>query len=342
MAVFSTDQNRQFYYAKAFQASSLANVGDIKVIKDKDNNLHIQQLGKGGVVKTDVIDPTKILGAKASAPADMQKKLKQINLTLSADCNGGKPIAGEDYVVRINFRQLYGMSDEDIYQKYGVVGATSAMETKTDLFWLTLAQSLFKNFKRTFSPLLKIGFLTTGSEGLTTTAITSIANVNGVWKVNGATVNPGTTYKGIAIIEKSLTDEWVLGTAKLETINFEVIPTTVYDGTQDIVWGSIELVESGETIGNGYDTADLEYFCMGERGDQYRKQMWPNNIDTKYFVDPEGTYYYLDIAYAYAGDCEDIQNSKKLMTIVAPTKATITSLITALGITVDKTANFGA
>lgn len=353
MAVFSTDQNRQFYYAGAYQASTLSNPGDVKVVKDKDNNLHIQQLGKGGIVKTDVIDITKILGAKASAPADMQKKLKQVNLALSAECNGGKPIAGEDYVVRINFRQLYGMSDEDIYQKYGAVAATSTMETKTDLFWLTLAQSLFKNFKRTFSPLLKIGLNegTIAEDGTVTVTDTKVIKdikcINGVWSAkldNDATttITPGTTYVGIAIIEDSLVSEWVLGTAKLETINFEVIPTTVYDGTQDIVWGAVELTESGETIGNGYDTADLEYFCMGERGDQYRKQMWPNNIDTKYFVNPEGTYYYLDIAYAYAGDCEDIQNSKKLMTIVAPSKAIITSLITALGITVDKTTNFGA
>lgn len=342
MAVFSTDQNRQFYYAGAYQASTLTNPGDVKVVKDKDNNLHIQQLGKGGIVKTDVIDVTKIIGAKASAPADMQKKLKQVNLTLSAECNGGKPIAGEDYLVRINFHQLYGMGDEDIYQKYGVVGATSAMETTTDLFWLTLAQSLFKNFKRTFSPLLEIGLLTAGdSDTVNTTKVTSITYINGVWKVNGNKVTPGTTYKGIAIIEKSLIDEWVLGTAKLETINFEVLPTTVYDGTQDIVWGVTEKVISGSSIGNGYDTADLEYFCMGERGDQYRNKMWPNNINTKYFVNPEGTYYYLDITYAYTGDCEDTQNSKKVMTIVSPTKGTITSLITALGISVDKTTNFG-
>lgn len=341
MAVFSTDQNRQFYYAGAYQASTLTNPGDVKVVKDKDNNLHIQQLGKGGIVKTDVIDVTKILGAKASAPADMQKKLKQVNLTLSAECNGGKPIVGEDYLVRINFHQLYGMGDEDIYQKYGVVSTTSAMETTTDLFWLTLAQSLFNNFKRTFSPLLEVGLLTEERDSISTTKITSIKRINGAWKVNGSPVTPGTTYKGIAIIEKSLVDEWVLGTSKLETINFEVLPTTVYDGTQDIVWGVTEKVISGSSIGNGYDTADLEYFCMGERGDQYRNKMWPNNINTKYFVNPEGTYYYLDITYAYAGDCEDNQNSKKVMTIVSPTKGTITSLITALGISVDKTTNFG-
>lgn len=327
MAVFSTDQNRQFYHVSAYKSNvtGFTNDGDATVVTDKDGNIHIIQRGKGGLVKTDVIDKANILSVNASAPADMVKKLKQVNLTLSKECNGGKPIIGEDYILRINFRQLYGMSDEDIYQKYGAVAATSAMVEKTDLFYLTLAQSLFKNFKRTFSPLLKIGLNTASG----TTAITSISNVNGTWKVNGSTVTPGTTYTGIAIIEDSLVGEWQLGTAKLEGVNFEVIPTTVLDNGQDIVWGTTTTAVAG-TIGNGYDTADLEYFCMGERGDQYRLAQWPNNITTKYFVNPTSTYYYLDIAYAYKGDCEDIQNSKKVMTLVSPTKAEFKKLAKAL------------
>mgnify|MGYP006896827957 CR=1 FL=1 len=40
----------------------------------------------------------------------------------------------------------------------------------------------------------------------------------------------------------------------------------------------------------------------------------------------------MDIQYAYKGTCEDIQNSEKTITILATTKATIDSIITALGI----------
>jgi hypothetical protein len=71
---------------------------------------------------------------------------------------------------------------------------------------------------------------------------------------------------------------------------------------------------------------------MGERGDQYRNINWPNSIQTKYFVNPTSTYYCLDIHYAYQGTCEDIQKSEKTLTIIAPAKATIDAIITALGI----------
>lgn len=341
MAVFSTDQNRQFFYVGSYKAdaASLTAKGDATVIIDKDNNLHVNQLGQAGLLKTDIIEPANVLNAQASAPKDMQKKLKQYNVTLSAECNNGTPIAGEDYVLRVNFRQLYGMSDEDIYQKYGVVAATKAMETTTDLFWLTLAESLVKNFKRTYSPLLDVALI----DATTTTVITSISHSGSAWKVNGAAVTPAANYTGIAIIEKSLEDEWVRGTAKLEPVYFEVIPTTVYDATSDVIWGEVTEADSKKTIGNGYDTADLEWFCMGERGDQYRELYWPNNIATKYFVDETKEYYFLDITYAYKGDTEDIQNSKKMLTLVSPDQTALDSIIAQLksvGITVNKSSNY--
>ena len=71
---------------------------------------------------------------------------------------------------------------------------------------------------------------------------------------------------------------------------------------------------------------------MGERGDQYRNVWWPKSIPTKYFVTPTSSYYALDIHYAYQGTCEDIQKSEKTITILATAKATIDSVITALGI----------
>jgi NADH dehydrogenase FAD-containing subunit len=49
-------------------------------------------------------------------------------------------------------------------------------------------------------------------------------------------------------------------------------------------------------------------------------------------VNPASTYYSLDIQYAYQGTCEDIQKSEKTITILATAKATIDSVIAALGI----------
>jgi hypothetical protein len=49
---------------------------------------------------------------------------------------------------------MYGMSDEDIYQKYGAVHAKSAL--KADLF-KEMAYSLVKNFNRLYTPLVYVG-----------------------------------------------------------------------------------------------------------------------------------------------------------------------------------------
>lgn len=69
-------------------------------------------------------------------------------------------------------------------------------------------------------------------------------------------------------------------------------------------------------IPNGKLTADLEYFCMGERGDQYRMIGWPNYIPTKYMVDSDQEYDYLDIHYYFQGEGVRSDKSEKQMTLV--------------------------
>ena len=327
--VFSTNQNRQLYVVDELHPA----VGG----SDAQGNIFFKYTGAGGVIRTDLIDPESVTYAKVTAPSAMEIKLKKAVLALDSEVNSGAPIAGQDYIVRINFRQLFGMSDEDIYQKYGAVHATKAMEADADLFYLQLADSLVKNFKRTYSPLLDIA-LVSGAEGeddTTSAAITSIKKVNGAWKVNGADAPTG--IKGIAIIEKSQVADWSLGNAQLTRVNFEVIPTTVYDGASDVFWGTVTVTNDGGTVGNGYNTADLEYFCMGERGDQYRKMGYPNTLNTKFLVDPTATYYYLDIHFSYKGTCEDIQKSEKDITFVSTSQTYINALkstLTTAGITV--------
>ena len=72
-------------------------------------------------------------------------------------------------------------------------------------------------------------------------------------------------------------------------------------------------------IPNGQLTADLEYFCMGERGDQYRMIGWPNYIPTKYLVDPSKEYDYLDVHYYFQGEGVRSDKSEKQITLVCET-----------------------
>ena len=337
--VFSTNQNRQIFVSKGYKnnVASLTTLGNITAAADKDNNIYIVQNGYGGLVRSDLIKPNSIMWATASAPEDTARKLKKVTVALDSTVNGGDPISGQDYILRINFRQMYGMSDEDIYQKYGAVHATAAMTEDASLFYAEMIYSLVKNFNRLYCPLLEIQV--SGTAVATATKSGSTVTLK---DASGNTVNAPSA--GFDIVEKSQVNEWSLGTKQYTPVYFDVIPTTVTYNGDEVVWGTATPGVSSTTVGNGYMIADLEYFCMGERGDQYRNVGWPKSIPTKYFVDPTAEYYVLDIHYAFQGSCEDIQKSEKTLTIVSETKGDLDSIITLLegksDIKVSKTENY--
>lgn len=324
MAVFSTNQNRQIYVALGFSEAAPTTKGYVSVDKDADGHVFIQQLGNGGLVRSDLIDPATVTYFKVTPAADMAIKLKKVHLALDTNVNGGKVIPGEDYVLNVNFRQAFGMSDENTYQKYGAVHATSAMVTTPALFWAELAYSLVKNFSKLYQPLvdIKVG-------GKVVARASKVGTTVKLYEASGAEIAT-TGLTGLDIVEASPVASWHLGTAPITRALFEVLPTTVYDGTSDLVWG-VTTESTDGTVGNGYTMADMEYFYMGERADQYRMKGFPNVIKTDYFVDPAKTYATLDIHYAYQGTCEDIQKSEKDILVIAENIATLNSIVSAMG-----------
>jgi hypothetical protein len=170
MSVYSTNQNRQLYVVKEVSNKTSVNEGinDIKqtlgkvyVGTDAEGCKFINQNGNGGIVRSDLVDPKSIMWANLTSPQDTEIKLKAFEIdftqegvdsTTTANTANAKPVSGEDYILRINFTQMYGMSDEDIYQKYGAVHATSSMK-KYD-FFKAMAYSLIKNFSRLYQPLV--------------------------------------------------------------------------------------------------------------------------------------------------------------------------------------------
>jgi len=160
MAVFSTNQNRQMYVVNDAKATAikgtvaaLANanvkVGSIAAVKNQKGDCYIAQKGHGGIVRSDIIAPGTIMWAKASAPADTAIKLKSVKVELDGDL-----VTSQDYILRVNFRQAFGMSDEETYIKDAAVHTYSGM---TDAkFYTELAASLVRNFKRLYAPLIEI------------------------------------------------------------------------------------------------------------------------------------------------------------------------------------------
>ena len=305
MATFSTNQVRQLYVAKALKtphvlASDAA--GSIAVKNDTaKNHLYFEYKGADNLMRSDLIDIKNILYAKATDADAMAHELKSVTVTLATDVNGGAPVAGQDYILRIVFRQYVGMSDEDQYFKYGMVHVYAGM-TASD-FYKKLALSLAKNFSREVVPLVKFTLTNSEDEAVPVDATTKESSLT-------------ETYTALVIDE--VEQPWRLGIMEQTPVYFTVQPTTITVNGDERIWGTVTDNEDAGTIDNGKTIADLEYFCMGERGDIYRGVGFPNNIPTTYLVDPTVKYNVIDIHYAYVGSNESVQKSEKTITLVVP------------------------
>lgn len=315
MSVFSTNQVRQLYVAKEPKASHvLASdaAGSIAVMSDTaKDHLYFEYKGADNLMRSDLIDIKNILYAKTTDANDMAHKLKSVTVALDPNVNGGVPVAGQDYILRIVFKQYVGMSDEDQYFKYGMVHAYTGM--KANEFYKALALSIAKNFSREAVPLIKIEVHSKTTDLYYATDAL-------------ATDDLATDIDNIRITE--VEQPWRLGVMAQTPVYFTVQPLAVMVSGDERIWATVTEDTNG-TIGNGKKIADLEYFCMGERGDIYRGVGFPHNIVTTYLVDPTKTYYTFDIHYAYVGNNESVQKSEKDITIVCSDKTKFNKIITA-------------
>ena len=142
----------------------------------------------------------------------------------------------------------------------------------------------------------------------------------------------GGTATGVVITE--VEQEWKRGVLAQVPVYFSVHPTTILVAGVDEIWGVATPAHSGVYVGNGKNIADLEYFCMGERGDHYRNISWPYVLETTYLVDPILEYSVLDIHYAYVGSNEGVQKSERDITLVG-SKADINTVIGAINTAAD-------
>lgn len=312
MATFSTNQVRQLYVATALKPSNVTasdTAGSIAVKSDTaKSHLYFEYMGAGGMTRSDLIDIKNILYAKATDADDLAYDLAKYKLTLDNTVNGGEPVVAQDYILRIAFRNYPGLSEEDQYFKYGMVHVVTGM-TASD-FYKTLALSLVKNFSREEQGLLKFYLEIKGSDaGVVAGTPTEVTKDTKESSLTGI-------YTGI-IIEEAPQD-WILGVMEQAPVNFTIQPDLIIDNGDERIWGVVKKVTSTNSIPDGHKIADLEYFCMGERGDVYRMVGFPYVIRTKYLVDPDIKYNVIDIHYAYVGPNESVQKSEKDITIVVP------------------------
>lgn len=264
---------------------------DITPTKGKDGVLYFGLKDVDGkAIRSDLI--TNILHAKATAAEAMQRKLKAIKITATdADM-----VAGQDYIVQLEYRKFISQSDEDTYQEVGMARAKKTGDD-VEVVLAELAKNLYANTKK--QELVEVKVIVGGVEK----AVSALLDTDVV----------------TAIVIREIEQPWKLGIKQEEAVEFSVATLPIIVSGAEAAWATItDETASSTVIGNGKKTADLEYFLMGERGDIYRNMGWPNVIPTRYLADATKVYDYIDIHYAYAGTCEDVQKSEKDITLVIP------------------------
>lgn len=317
MSAFSVNQVRQLYVVNTTQTAftSIANPGDITVGSNKSGEIYLKYVGAlGDTMRSDLMKVSSIKYAKATPASDLAYKIKAYKITLDANVNGGVPVPGQDYLLRLAFREYVGVSPADQYFVYGMYHAFTGA-TALDLI-KGIAMSLAKNMAKEVNPLVTIQLKSTSQGWITVTSDTTKEYIDGFSDLDTA----------LYILEAG--QPWHLGIMAQGVIPFTVqFPKITVDGDQR-EWGTAEkyqpldpLTDKPLVLPEGQKIADLEWFAMGERGDQYRLVGWPNVIPTKYMVDPTKDYDIIDIHYYWVGPNEQAQKSEKDIQIAVPVDA---------------------
>ena len=302
MAVFSTNQVRQLYVVDnvVSSESALATAGDVLAKKIGDD-IYFKYVGAlGDTMRTDIVNQKQLIYTSVATSDKLAYKLKGQKITLNPNVNGGKPIEGRDYILRVLFSEYIGISPVDKTLKYGTVHITPGM-TASD-FYAEMAYSLMQSQKKEPNPIMNVAVIVSGTfEGNEISDTDTLQNIKGIG-----------TIEGIVIFEAG--QPWHLGVMPQGVIKIDAQVTRItYNGDDSIFWGVVEdaTMPSSYVLPEGQKIADLEYFCMGERGDQYRNAGWPNVIPTKYLVDPTAEYDLYTIHYAYVGEGTHQEKSEK-------------------------------
>lgn len=279
MTNFSTNQVMQFYVLDGSAEVKPSKIGDYAVVTFTHAD--------GEVVTTDRIE--NIMYGKLTEAKALEIPYTVANIQLDSNVAEGAPVKGETYVVRVSYPEVGGLGNEGWVTKVAPVLITSKIASAEDLY-------------KEIAKILNDAF---GEEGV-------------LEAVESAT--------GVSVSQKDLTKYYKKGMRPIVVTPFTVSAATiVVDGeeVQPFAESSFKVVEA-ETedkapISGGYKIADMEYFAMGERGDQYRMMGWPNVIETNYRIaDPKAEYNVLTVHYAYKGANQNSHKSEKDLIVVAP------------------------
>lgn len=361
MANFSTNQARHLYFMGDFKSTVAAVTGSDGVAGDlalgssvypgATGETHplstiyfVLRNGDGKIIRSDNINIGCIDYINMKSADELATTLLAHTVTLNdgsaTDKNGGDSVViadvqGKTVTINVMARQFLDYDPRSalgISASYKVASNGSASDLYKNLA-LNLAKSIPNFAGDEDYPIFKV-FVKTSNGTTEVKKSTASSSLNG-------------SYTGIVIVEAGQANIYRRGLIPNEPMPLDVS----FDCSDDDVklWGIDKVAASeitGNTvIGDGYKIADLEYFCVGERGDIFRMKNWPNNWEYTYQVNPASTYDMLTIQYHWKGHAENVQKSPKTIHIVG-SSADISDLydavLVAAGLSDDSGSGSGA
>lgn len=279
MSVFNTDQARHFYVTDTVE----------DIFKDGGEFVKIDVGEDYAAVSSDIIEKKQVEYVNVtSAINKLVRTRSKVTIGVnSAILDSGNVPAGYHFVLKLIFRQYVSNSDEDRLVKIADVF------TKTSL---TPAQ-----------------FMTKLKESID-------LNLAAEESASGVSLLTRAVASNTLVLTEAYMP-WKLGKMSVATLPFDVVAEPVVIDNIELDWATLTKAavskDSSDTVAGARKLADLEWFCLGERGDIYRGIGWPNNLETTYQIDSTGAtaYSIVDLTYYYMGNNEDIQHSRKTITL---------------------------
>lgn len=191
------------------------------------------------------------------------------------------PVVGQTYILGVNFRSWGSGSQENTYYKH--IGAYTAVTGDTAE---TIVDKMIdlgtKNFSR--EPGKSLSFAKEG---------------NNILVIN------------------EVEQEWFLGKAEGRNLDYVLkVAPIVVSGVETHTWATIATTFGKPGLGTYRQAADMEYFYMGEKGDQYGMVGYPYDFPVKYLVEGGVNYNIVEIAYFATYEGDSVQAAEKQLTIL--------------------------
>ena len=288
MSLPLANQVRQIYVASSLVTEAEpASLGQLQVCGVAGKYFYFKHFGQGGLTASDKIDVDKVRYVKQTAGADLSDKLGVHTVKVT------NAVAGQVYEIKLRFLNYIGQGAQDYTYRLGTYRAKSSDGVND------IAAGLAASLQATLG-------LQTGADE----------------------TNPKNYKEPIATVEveddtitiTEVDQYWELGKFYVAQMPIEVGLNGIVtdDNYFDYEWATIAKGEPVDAANSGKKIADLEYFCMGNRADQYRGMGWPRTAESKLMVNPAGEYDLIDIHYFFQGTGVSVQQSEKEITLVVP------------------------